>query len=58
MLVISTDAHSRDQLDQMAIGIGTARRAGIEPRHLLNCLSRDQLLKWIARKRVTRKGRS
>ncbi len=54
MLAISTDSHSRDQLGQMAIGIGTARRAGIEPHHLLNCFSRDQLLKWIARKRITR----
>ena len=51
MLAISTDSHSLDQLGQMAIGLGVARRAWAEPRHLLNCLSLDQLLRWIARKR-------
>ena len=51
MLAISTDTHSLDQLDHMAIGLGVARRAWLEPRHLLNCLTRPQLLAWIARKR-------
>ena len=51
LLAISTDTHSLDQLDNIAIGIGVARRAWLEPRHLLNCLSLRQLLKWIARKR-------
>ena len=56
-LAISTDSHSLDQLDQMAFGLGVARRAWLEPRHLLNCLSLEQLLTWIARKRK-RIGRS
>jgi DNA polymerase (family 10) len=51
MLAISTDSHALDQLEQMAIGVGVARRAWLEPRHLLNCLSRTELLAWIARKR-------
>lgn len=51
-LAISTDTHSVDQLDQMAIGLGVARRAWIEPRHLLNCRSRATLLAWIGRKRA------
>jgi DNA polymerase (family 10) len=55
MLALSTDTHSLDQLDQMAIGLGVARRAWIEPRHLLNCLTLAQLLKWIARKRSATK---
>jgi DNA polymerase (family 10) len=55
-LVLSTDSHNRDQLDHMTIGLGVARRAWLEPRHLLNCLSLPQLLRWIARKRVLRKG--
>ena len=51
MLAISTDTHSLDQLDQMAFGLGVARRAWLEPRHLLNCLPLAQLLQWVARKR-------
>ena len=51
MLAISTDTHSIDQLDHMAIGLGVARRAWLSPRQLLNCLSRSRLLAWIARKR-------
>ena len=51
MLAISTDTHSIDQLDQMAIGLGVARRAWLEARNLLNTLSLEHLLKWVARKR-------
>jgi DNA polymerase (family 10) len=50
-LAISTDSHSLDQLDQMTFGLGVARRAWLEPRHLLNCFSLEQLSAWIARKR-------
>ncbi len=56
MLAISTDSHSVDQLEQMAIGLGVARRAWIEPTHLLNCFTRDQLLSWIRRKRTLRQA--
>ena len=58
MLAISTDAHSTDQLDQMTFGLGVARRAWVEPRHLLNCLSLPQLRGWIARKRQHVGGRA
>jgi DNA polymerase (family 10) len=54
MLAVSTDTHSLDQLEHMAIGLGVARRAWVEPRQLLNCLSLTQLLAWIARKRTSR----
>jgi DNA polymerase (family 10) len=50
-LAISTDSHSLDQLDQIMFGLGVARRAWLEPRDLLNCLSLEQLLTWIDRKR-------
>ena len=50
-LAISTDTHSLDQLENIAIGLGVARRAWLEPKHLLNCFSREQLLAWIQRKR-------
>ena len=51
MLAVSTDSHSRDQLGQMAFGLGVARRAWLEPSNLLNCRSLDQLLSWVAKKR-------
>ncbi|MBI3324432.1 MAG: DNA polymerase/3'-5' exonuclease PolX [Candidatus Omnitrophica bacterium] len=50
-LAISTDTHRLEQLEHIAIGVAVARRAWLEPRHLLNCLSRQELLAWIARKR-------
>jgi DNA polymerase (family 10) len=50
-LAISTDTHSLDQLDQMVFGLGVARRAWCEPRHLLNCRSLEELVRWVARKR-------
>lgn len=52
MLAVCTDTHSLDQLDHMAIGLGVARRAWLEPRHLLNCFTLRQLLTWIAKKRT------
>lgn len=35
-LVISTDAHSSEQLDHMRFGVGMARRGWCEPHHILN----------------------
>ena len=35
-LVISTDAHSSEQLDHMRFGVGMARRGWCEPEHILN----------------------
>jgi len=52
-LAISTDTHSLDQLDNITIGLGVARRAWLEPCDLLNCRPLDRLLEWIARKRAT-----
>jgi len=54
MLAISTDSHSRSHLQYFTLGLGLARRAWVEPRHLLNCASLDQLLAWVARKRRRR----
>ena len=57
MLALSTDTHSLDQLDQMAIGLGVARRAWLEPKHLLNCATLNRLVGWIAHKRQRRRAR-
>ena len=53
-LVISTDTHELDKLETIRIGLGVARRAWLEPRHVLNCLTRPQLLAWIHEQRSQR----
>jgi DNA polymerase (family 10) len=54
MLAICTDTHGVDQLEHMALGLGVARRAWLEPQHLLNCMTLPRLLAWIAKKRTAR----
>ena len=46
LLSIATDAHSTDQLGFMEYGVATARRAWLEPRHVLNAKSLKDLLAW------------
>lgn len=53
-LAISTDAHSTDQLDQMPLGVQTARRGWATPEHILNTLPVARLRAWIAAKRKRR----
>src|SRR5690606_3792369 len=43
MIVINTDAHSTDGLDQMAYGVTVARRAWLGKADVLNCLSWPEL---------------
>ena len=51
-LVIDSDCHRARSLDrQMALGVGTARRGWVEPRHVLNTRSIDDVLAFLARKR-------
>jgi len=51
MLALSTDTHSLDQLEHIAIGVGVARRAWLEARHLLNGMTLRELRSWVQRKR-------
>ena len=50
MLAVDADAHSTEQFDCLAYGIGQARRAGCERKHILNTLSLHELRKKIAGK--------
>ncbi len=43
-IVISTDAHSTTHLAHMKYGVRTARRAWLEPRHVLNTQPADKFL--------------
>jgi DNA polymerase (family 10) len=46
-LVISTDAHTRYQLGYMEYGVAIARRAWLEPRHVLNTLPLKEFRSWL-----------
>jgi len=51
-LVIDSDCHSARLLDrQMRLGVGTARRGWVEPRHVLNTRSAADVRSFVARKR-------
>ncbi|WP_085523181.1 DNA polymerase/3'-5' exonuclease PolX [Tuberibacillus sp. Marseille-P3662] len=42
-LAVNTDAHAIDMLDDMRYGVSAARRAWLEPTHLLNCKTRQEM---------------
>jgi DNA polymerase (family 10) len=48
-VVISTDAHAPDGLDDMRFGIDQARRGWLEPKDVLNTKTAAKLKKWLAR---------
>jgi DNA polymerase (family 10) len=47
--VINTDSHRIGELDLMRYGIDQARRAGLEPRHVLNTLPYEEFRRAVAR---------
>ena len=46
-LVIDTDAHMVESLANLDYGARLARRAGCEPRHIVNCLGLHEFLSWL-----------
>jgi DNA polymerase (family 10) len=52
--VINTDSHRTSELDLMRYGIDQARRAGLEPRHVLNTLPYEEFRKAIERPQTPR----
>lgn len=55
-LVIDTDAHAPEQLEQVVLGVKVARRAWVEPGQVLNTLDRDALLAWLEAPKGRRPG--
>lgn len=51
MIALGTDAHHLEQLWMMELGVMVARRAWLEPKHLLNTRSSTELLAWTQAKR-------
>lgn len=50
LLAIDSDAHRTEELGYVRWGVDQARRAWVEPRHVLNTRPRDALLAWVAGK--------
>jgi DNA polymerase (family 10) len=56
-LVIDSDAHRTDGLArQMAFGVGTARRGGVEAHHVLNTRPVADIRAFVSAKRAGRRG--
>ncbi len=50
ILAVDSDAHRTDELAYVRWGVDQARRAWVEPRHVLNTRSRAELVAWVAGK--------
>ncbi len=50
-LSVNTDSHSIDQLDQLELGIGVARRAWATRQQVINCMDLAELKSFIVSKR-------
>ena len=56
-LVINTDAHTTETLDNIRYGIGVARRGWCESKHILNTLSLDDFLDYLSTEKPQRTAR-
>ena len=52
MLAIDTDAHSTEGLDEIDLGLIVARRAWVTAKHVINCMTFEELGAFIRRKRL------
>ncbi len=48
-ITINTDAHSVEELNNIELGIGTARRGWVRPEHVINTWPLDQLREYLRR---------
>jgi DNA polymerase (family 10) len=47
LVSIAADAHSARELDYLNYGVSIARRAGLRPDQVLNCMGLSDLLRWL-----------
>jgi DNA polymerase (family 10) len=47
-IAVNTDAHDIKRMDEMKYGLAVARRAGLEPRHIVNTYELEDLLKYLS----------
>lgn len=45
-IVINTDSHRLNNIDMIRLGVDIARRAGLEKKDILNCMSLKDIKKW------------
>ena len=50
MMSINPDAHSVVEIDNLKWGVAMARKGGIPPERVINCLSAQQFRRWITAK--------
>jgi DNA polymerase (family 10) len=55
IFAVDSDAHAPADLPDIALGVGQARRAGLEARDILNCRPFDDVLAFVAEKRRARR---
>jgi DNA polymerase (family X) len=48
LIAINCDAHHPSGFSLIEYGVAVARKAWLQPRHILNCWSRDDVLSWLA----------
>ncbi|HET6515895.1 MAG TPA: DNA polymerase/3'-5' exonuclease PolX [Thermodesulfovibrionales bacterium] len=56
-VVINTDTHVTNQFDFMIYGVSLARRGWLEKKDVVNTLGRENLLKWVRRRKTFAEGR-
>ena len=54
LIAIDSDAHHPESLANMRYGIGIARRAWVEPRQVINTWEVDDLVAWLAERKLPR----
>lgn len=58
LIAIDPDAHSVDALAHVSYGVNMARKAGLEPRQVLNCWPRSEVEAYFAQRKQTRSARA
>jgi DNA polymerase (family 10) len=56
MFNINPDAHSVGELDLTSWGVLMARKGGVPPDRVLNCLGRDELGRYLTRRALPLNG--
>ena len=51
-IFINTDAHSPGDMDLMEYGIDVARRAWLAKENIVNCLSTEDIEKWLVKRKI------
>jgi DNA polymerase (family 10) len=56
LIAVDPDAHSTAGLDNVAYGVGMARKAGLGPRQILNCWTLEEVEEYFAQRKRRREA--